>query len=112
MPAPCGLVVKKGSNTLSRVVGRYAGAGIADDDMDVGPGRQLRAAQTLGHLECHILGADFQPATTGHRIAGIHREIDDHLLKLVLIDLDQAEIPAVRDLEFDVFADEAAEQVA
>ena len=46
-----------------------------------------------------------------HGVARVDREIDDHLLELALIDLDQAEVAAVNDLELDILADKAAQQM-
>ena len=47
----------------------------------------------------------------GHRVARIDREIDDDLLELALVDLDEAEIAAVHDLQLDVLADQPAQQM-
>jgi hypothetical protein len=56
-------------------------------------------------------GADGQRAAARHRVARVDREVDDDLLQLALIDLGEAEIAAVHDLQFDVLADQAAQQV-
>ena len=42
----------------------------------------------------------------------IDGEIDDHLLELVDVDLDQAEVAAMHDLELDLLAEQPAEQIA
>ena len=46
-----------------------------------------------------------------HRVARIDRQIDNHLFKLSLIDLDQPELAGVLDLQLDILADQAAQQM-
>jgi hypothetical protein len=43
-------------------------------------------------------GADHQRAAARHRVARVHRQIDDDLLKLALVDLHKPEIATVHDL--------------
>ena len=71
----------------------------------------------LGSIGSRFLGADIggahrQRAAIRHGIARIDGEIDDHLLELVDVDLDQAEIAAMHDLELDLLAEQPAEQIA
>ena len=56
-------------------------------------------------------GADRQRAAARHRVARIDREVDDDLFELALIDLRKAEIAAVHDLQFDILANQPAQQV-
>jgi hypothetical protein len=47
-----------------------------------------------------------------HGVAGIHRQVDDHLLKLSLVDAHQTEIAAMHQAKLDGLADQATDQVA
>jgi hypothetical protein len=46
-----------------------------------------------------------------HRVAGVDGEVDDHLLELAGIGADGAEIAAVLDLELDLLAEQALQEV-
>ena len=65
------------------------------------------------HRAClaDIGGADRQRSAALHRVARVDGEVDDHLLELSLIDLSQAEIAPVHDLELDVLANQPAQQM-
>ncbi len=59
----------------------------------------------------HIGGADRQRSAARHRVARIDGEVDDHLFELPLIDLGETQIAAVNELQLDILADQAAQQV-
>ena len=78
---------------------------------DVMAGRHGLVAAADRRLVDDIGGADGQGAAIRHGVARVDGEIDDDLLELALIDLDEAEVAAMHDLELDVLADEAAQQM-
>ena len=88
-----------------------AGAGIDHLDQHVIAGGQDLGAPLQRGREGDVGGADRQRAARGHGVPRVHREIDDDLLELSLVDLDQPEVAAVDDVELDVDADQAAQEV-
>src|SRR6516225_2004380 len=63
-------------------VGRDAGAGIDDLDLDVVAGRNGFTRGGERPVELEIAGADRQAPTIRHGVAGVDGEIDDDLLQL------------------------------
>ncbi|HZC97069.1 MAG TPA: hypothetical protein VE267_13235, partial [Bradyrhizobium sp.] len=57
-------------------------------------------------LLVNICRSDGERTAAGHRVARIHREIDDHLFELPLVNLYNAEIAPMDHLEIDVFPDQ------
>ena len=88
-----------------------AGAGIDHLDQHVFAGGQDLCAPLERAIEGDVGGADRQRAALGHGVPRVHREIDDDLLELSLVDLDQPEVAAVDDVELDVDADQTAQEV-
>ena len=98
MPEPTSLVEKNGSKMRSRFSWRDADAGVGDLDLHIIAGRHdLVPAPQRGRL-ARLAVRMVERAAVRHGVAGIDREIDDHLLELALIDLDEAEIAAMHDL--------------
>ena len=57
-----------------------------------------------------IGGAQLEPAAAGHGVAGVDREIHDHLLELRNVDPHRPQIAAMHHLQRDLFADQPAQQ--
>ena len=65
-----------------------------------------RAASLGGTLPVRI----DELAAIRHGVAGIDREIDDHLLELVDVRLDEPQVAAVAEIELDALAEQALQQ--
>ena len=57
-----------------------------------------------------LVGAQLELAAAGHGVAGIDRQIHDHLLELRNVDPHRPQIAAVHHLQRDLFADQPAQQ--
>ena len=57
-----------------------------------------------------LVGAQLEPAAAGHGVAGVDREIHDHLLELRNVDLHRPQIAAVHHVQRDLFADQPPQQ--
>ena len=88
--------------------GVHAHSGIRDGEHRVGPGHGPEVRLRVGLIEVDIGGFDRQRAALRHRIAGIHREIHDHLLELIGIGADVPEIGREHGNERNVLTNEAA----
>ena len=66
----------------------------------------------FGFINNFIAGFNRQrPATRRHCVARIDHQIDNHLIKLAGINLDQANVAAMRHFQVDFFANQATQQV-
>jgi len=81
---PCGFVVKKGSKICGKTVGADAHALVADGDHYIFRGQ--REPEMLGRLGPAVLGTQGDLASCGHGVAGVHRQIDQHLLGVRRVD--------------------------
>ena len=91
-------------------IGRNAGAGIGDVDPHIIRRRHALVGQLRGFIRRDVGGLHRQLAAVGHRVAGVDREIDDHLLELRDVDLDRPEIAAMHEVELDLLADQPPQQ--
>ena len=91
-------------------VGGNPGAGVGDIDPDIIRRRHALVGHLRGFIRCQIAGLHRQLAAVRHRVASVDREIDDHLLELRDVDLDRPEVAAMHEVEFDLLADQAAQQ--
>ena len=89
---------------------RDPGAGIDDFDQDVVGGRHPLGVITLAVPRGDVGGAQRQPAALGHGVAGVDREVHDHLLELGNVDLDRPQIAAVHHVKRDLLADQPPQQ--
>ena len=90
--------------------GVHAGTGIGDRHHDV---RSRGGAGVLGHVvvvEHGVRGLDRQLAAVRHRVAGVHREVENHLLDLAWVGADPADRGGELHRELDVLADDALQQ--
>ena len=94
MPFPGSLVVKNGSKMCAIVSGIHADAAVAHGQLDL--------AVDAAHGELHR-------AARGHRIAGVEREIRDHLFELAAVGA-HAAAGLDRGRQLDVVAEEPREQ--
>ena len=90
---------------------RDADPGIGDLDQHVIAGRHDFGAAPQRRRLRHIGGADRQRSAARHRVARVDGKVDDDLFELPLIDLGETEIAAVDELQLDILADQAAQQV-
>ena len=80
-------MVKNGSNACSIDIGCHAGAGIADREQNiVARRRPRRASRRNASSRCAFAVSIVSLPPSRHRIARIHREIQQHVLELVRID--------------------------
>ena len=89
----------------------YADAGVGYFDQHVIAGGHDFVAAPHGACLIDVSGADRQGAAALHRVARVDRQIDDDLFELALVDLGKTEIAPVHDLELDIFADQAAQEM-
>ena len=71
----------------------------------------ISAPRRSGLACADVGGADRQRAAARHRVARVDGEVDDDLFELALVDLGEAEIAAVHELQLDILADQPAQQV-
>ena len=92
---------------MSQGVLGHARASVAEGDPDVSsrPGRRVDAAHLVANVD--VGGLDHQAAAVRHRVAGVDRQVDDHLLELAGVRSDAAEIGRRVRLQRDVLADDA-----
>ena len=98
MPLPTSLVEKNGSQIFSTISGGDAGARVAHFAQHIFADRHGLTDDGLRLFRADVLGLHRQRAAIGHGVAGVDREIDDHLLELMDVNHDQAQVAAVADL--------------
>ena len=74
----------------------HADARVGDDELD---------GAVVG-----VARRDRQPAAVRHRVAGVHGEVDDHLLDLARVGTDDPEVRRREELELDVVAEQPLEE--
>src|SRR6266436_1944913 len=88
----------------------HAGAAVADFEQDVGPGGRARGArQRRRFAGADVGGADDQPPTVRHGIAGIDGQVHDDLLDLARVGLDVPERALGHRHQVDRFPDQPLE---
>jgi sodium-dependent dicarboxylate transporter 2/3/5 len=90
---------------LGRRVHAHAGVHHPQDRVRSG-GQRLRP---IGGLEPDVGGLDAERAPSRHRVACVHREIEQHLLELARVGVDASGAGAEREQQVDVLADEPPE---
>src|SRR5260370_13351525 len=60
----------------------HSAAGIAYPKQHIAPRRDVGFVPALRALEMNVARRDPEPTTPGHRLAGVHRQVGDHLLHL------------------------------
>ena len=72
---------------MLRHLGRHAGAGVGDDELDVPARIRLAAVARVVGVEPHVERLDGEAASGGHRVARVDREVDQHLTDLARVGL-------------------------
>ena len=98
---------------LAEHAGRNAAAGVGDRQRAVVGDRQDVGAELRDLVRLHRIGLDRQrsAALRHHRVAGVDREVDDHLLELARVGADRPEVAAMLDDELDRLAEQPLQQV-
>src|SRR2546422_4134965 len=73
------------------------------------PVRDARGERPPRAVRVDAIRLDRQAATLGHRVTGVHREVDEYLLDLSGIDSHGAQLGRQHRFELDVLADQAAQ---
>ena len=110
--------------SLARVLGRIEGlenlpevflgntaASIRHLDQQIFAGRHQRMIERAGIFFRHIGRADRELAAVRHGVARIDSQVHDDLLKLVLVNLDEPQIAAMHDLEFNLFGQQPRQKI-
>ena len=71
-------------------LGVHAVAGVAYGEHHVRSGPGVRSLSKVGLVELNVTGLDDQLAALGHGVAGVDRQVHDHLLHLAGVGLDRA----------------------
>jgi len=79
------LVVKNGSKTRALVSSSMPTAGVGDLQEGVRAGLDADVLPGVDLVERHVGGVDCQRASRWHRVAGVHREVEDHLSELAAV---------------------------
>ena len=98
MPTPVGLVVKKGSKTRDSTSADMPSPIRRQQSRQTRPARPL-LIQKVGRSQRFLCGRDRQRAALGHRVAGVHRQIQYRAFELVRVDRDFANL--VVEMEFE-----------
>ncbi len=85
VPLPIAFVVKNGSNTRARVSASMPLPVSATESDDEGPGAPVLL---------HAIDPDHEPATAGHRVAGVDRQVEQDALELAAVDRGRSVIGA------------------
>ncbi len=93
-------------------LGGYPAACVGDGKLDVGAGLGRRVPRREGGVDDHVGRLDGQPAALWHRIAGIGRQVEEHLAELGRVGIDSGEAGAEAQLKRDVLADQPAQDGA
>ena len=93
-------------------LGRHARAGVADRDHDEIARHRLGILLAVIGIERHVARLDRQLAAAGHGVAGIDRQVEDGRFELCGIDQDRPERIAQLDLQHDIAAEGAGQQLA
>ena len=84
-------MVKKGSKACSNDLPLHSSSCVAHLHAEVLAGLDVRVQQGELLAELGVLNLDDQATPVGHRMAGVHRQIDEHLFDLTRISLDVPE---------------------
>jgi hypothetical protein len=111
---PCALSPRLGGeerleHTLDHLW-RHAVAHVADREPDVPAGLDLAVEIERVLVELDVGGREDQPASGRHRVARVHRQVDEYLFDLSGIGLDRPQPGRELRLELDVLAERAAQQ--
>ena len=109
VPLPGPLVVKKGSKRRRQDLRRHADAGVGHRAAGrTSPGDALGEAPGLGLASPRRCAVSMrEPPARGHGVAGVHRQVHEHLLDLAGVGADAPQRRAARSAcELDVLADE------
>ena len=85
--------------------------GVDDLDRHIIAIRQIGIVRNPRIASGNVAGADGQRSTVGHGVSRIDGEVDDDLLKLALVNLHEAGVSAMSDLEIRSSTDQATQQV-
>ena len=107
MPWPGGLGGEERLEDVGQRVVVHAGAVVRHAQADPRSGRHVGAARGLGRGHGLQRRLDDQPAAVGHRVAGVDRQVHQHLLDLARVGLDRAGLADGADVELQVLADQA-----
>ena len=91
----------------------HAATIVADHQEDArkGDGTALRRHRSGDGLKLTVAGLDYDATAVGQGIAGVKHKIEEDLLGLRLVNLDQTQVWIEMELECDVLADEAGQQI-
>src|SRR5712671_6784740 len=101
---------KEGLEDAGLGVAVHAFAGVADGNHDVGAVFDESIFRAVGLVEGHAGSANADFAAVGHGVFGIDHKIHDDLLDLTGIGARTADVGGEGGGEFDIFADERAEE--
>jgi len=95
---------------MGKVSGGDAGACVAHHEADVGAGGRIRMGETVRPVDHDVGGFERELSARRHRVARVHRQIDQNLFDLRRIDFHRPETRFREDVERNVFTDQAAER--
>jgi hypothetical protein len=90
-PLPFGLGREERLERPVQDLGRHPGAVVADLERDVPPGGQVGVGGRVGVIDIHVGRLDRQLAATGHRVAGVDRQVDQDLVDVAGVSKDAVE---------------------
>src|SRR5205814_66890 len=96
---------------LRHDLGGHSRARVGDREPHVTAGRSAGTALTRISIEFDLIELDVNPASRGHRIAGVDDQVDEHLLDLTGIAAYASEAGLTHEGELDVFANQPAQHV-
>ena len=91
-PLPICLRGEEGLEDAVGHVGRHAGSGITDDHFDVVARLEIGARARVRLVEVRHARLESDPPALGHRLGGIDRHVDQHLLHLAGVRLDERQV--------------------
>ena len=89
----------------------HADSGVAHAEHRVGPGAGAGMRLDEGVVEVDVAGLDRKPSALRHRVAGVHREVEDDLLDLRRVGLHAAEGRIEQAVQLDRLADQRPEHL-